>query len=360
MIACPKCSKDNQDHYKFCLGCGAELPRDAAPKKFTSPGTPPSGVERGVQRIIDEPTDHGHQASSPPLQVMQAAPVATAAPPAPAVAPEAPPAAPSAPSAGADGGGVDCPECGHHNAPSNRFCAECGFKMAAAPRPAAGSPAAAAPVEARPSTIRASLTVLRADGTDAGVFMLPDDAVTVGRDSGGVFAGDSYLSPKHATFLQNAGALFVKDEGSLNGVYRRLEKDAPVELKAGSHFRVGQEILRIEPLQKSDAADGVERFGSPGSGYVGRVALVIGRDATGNAFPIPETGLYLGRERGDVVFPEDGYVSGLHCKISVTDGKIFLTDLGSSNGTFVRLLGESPLAAGQILLMGQQLFRVSL
>ena len=35
MITCPKCSKENQDHYKFCLGCGAELPRDAAPKAFS-------------------------------------------------------------------------------------------------------------------------------------------------------------------------------------------------------------------------------------------------------------------------------------------------------------------------------------
>src|SRR5580692_8885488 len=43
VITCPKCSKDNQDHYKFCLGCGAELPRDAAPKPF-SPQTPAHGV----------------------------------------------------------------------------------------------------------------------------------------------------------------------------------------------------------------------------------------------------------------------------------------------------------------------------
>ena len=34
MIVCPRCSKENQDHYKFCLGCGAELPRDAAKKEF--------------------------------------------------------------------------------------------------------------------------------------------------------------------------------------------------------------------------------------------------------------------------------------------------------------------------------------
>src|ERR1700691_6725592 len=47
VITCPKCSKDNQDHYKFCLGCGAELPRDAAPKPF-SPQTPTQGMRPQV------------------------------------------------------------------------------------------------------------------------------------------------------------------------------------------------------------------------------------------------------------------------------------------------------------------------
>ncbi len=40
VITCPKCAKDNQDHYKFCLGCGAELPRDPAPKPFPPPAAP--------------------------------------------------------------------------------------------------------------------------------------------------------------------------------------------------------------------------------------------------------------------------------------------------------------------------------
>ena len=46
MITCAKCGKENQDHYKFCLGCGAELPREAAAKKFPV-GTPPQGVQAG-------------------------------------------------------------------------------------------------------------------------------------------------------------------------------------------------------------------------------------------------------------------------------------------------------------------------
>ena len=55
MIVCPRCSKDNQDHYKFCLGCGAELPRNAAqPKSFTAP-TPPAGMPAPATNQEDDP-----------------------------------------------------------------------------------------------------------------------------------------------------------------------------------------------------------------------------------------------------------------------------------------------------------------
>jgi len=205
------------------------------------------------------------------------------------------------------------------------------------------------------------MVALRADGSEAGRYTLPDSAsVTVGRDTGSIFAGDSYLSPRHATLTRRGTDVLVKDAGSLNGVYLRLRPQEPWPLEFGDMFRIGQEIVRLEELaQQPPTADGVRRFGSPSKGYVGRLALVIGRDTTGNAFPIPERGVHCGRERGDILFSEDGYVSGLHCRIGRgADGRLALTDVGSSNGTFVRLKTEQVLSSGCILLMGQQLFRV--
>src|SRR4029453_1574586 len=102
----------------------------------------------------------------------------------------------------------------------------------------------------------------------------------------------------------------------------------PVELKPNDVFRIGQEIIRFEPLTAlAPSPDGVERLGAPSKGYVGRIALIIGRDTTGNAFPVPEAGIHLGRERGDVLFPEDGYVSGLHCHLAWDGERLTLTAL---------------------------------
>ena len=341
MITCLKCGKENQDHYKFCLGCGAELPRAAAAKPFTA-ATPPQGV--------------------PAVAAMPApAPMPTPSAAPPPVAPPPPIAAPVGvrPSTAASAA-VTCPQCGHVNGTGNRFCASCGYNLGAlAGASPSAAPAAAAPVASTyPQII---LTALRADGSEAGTYRLPDVAqITLGRDTGSIFAGDSYLSPRHATFTRRASQLSIKDEDSLNGVYLKLRPNEPCLLEFGDLFRIGQEIIRLEELRgQGRSPDNVDRFGSPAKGYIGRLALVIGRDTTGNSFPIPERGVHCGRERGDILFSEDGYVSDLHCSIAKgPDGKIYLTDVGSSNGTFVRLRSEHTVGATDILLMGQQLFRI--
>jgi pSer/pThr/pTyr-binding forkhead associated (FHA) protein len=365
VITCPKCAKDNQDHYKFCLGCGAELPRDAAPKPF-APQTPPQGLRTGGQPATAgavAPTARASGVPAPlptnapaPMPASVAAPVAASIPFGAGAGPVS--KAPLSATAPAPAGGtVLCPQCGHINTPQNQFCGSCGFRLGAPGKSAA--PAPVAPVDGAGGVV---LTALRADGSEAGTYRLPPGTVTVGRETGAIFGGDSYLSPRHATFSQpGPGQLRVKDEESLNGVYKKLARDVPVELKPNDVFRIGQEIIRFEPLAtQPPAADGVERLGAPSKGYVGRIALVIGRDATGNAFPVPESGVQMGRERGDVLFPEDGYVSGLHCRLTYEGGKIMLVDLGSSNGSFIRLREEAELQAGDVLLMGQQLFRIAL
>ncbi|MEO7034798.1 MAG: FHA domain-containing protein, partial [Polyangiaceae bacterium] len=343
VITCLKCGKENQDHYKFCLGCGAELPRAAAAKPFTA-ATPPQGVPAvAIPMPMPAPV-------AAPMPQGGPAPIGSQRPPMPA-----------APVAAAAAAAVVCPQCSHVNGTNNRFCASCGYNLGAL---AGASPSAAPPAapiittSAGPSIV---LTALRADGSEAGTYRLPDaQVITLGRDTGSIFAGDSYLSPRHATFTRRGMQLSIKDEDSLNGVYLKLRPNEPCLLEFGDLFRIGQEIIRLEELKgQGRSPDGVDRFGSPSKGYIGRLALVIGRDTTGNSFPIPERGVHCGRERGDILFSEDGYVSGLHCSIAKgPDGRIYLTDVGSSNGTFVRLRAEHQVGATDILLMGQQLFRI--
>jgi pSer/pThr/pTyr-binding forkhead associated (FHA) protein len=211
----------------------------------------------------------------------------------------------------------------------------------------------------RAAVERARLVLIRPDGTEGGHHSLMEGDSSVGRDSGGVFANDPFLSPRHASFSVSNGTVTVRDEASLNGIYIRIERQQPVELHDGDVFRIGQEILRFEafhPMPRQ--ADGTERIGAEAEGLVGKIVLVTGRESFASAFPVPVTGLYLGRERGDILFPEDGYVSGLHCQLAVNQGRLTVTDVGSSNGSYVRLNSPRAVRNGDFLLLGQQLFRV--
>ncbi len=370
MIVCSRCSKENQDHYKFCLGCGAELPRESSrPRSFSAPtppgGSPKAGTGTKPPRRMQpakavaaaEPVAQAVEVDSrPPVQAVRSEP-APAIEPAPVVDPLSQELSPLAEAT------APCTNCGAQVPENFRFCHVCGHDLHAAPANNGASDAPAERVSAPAvaparSAARAKLVLIQPDGSEGEAFSLQDGPTLIGRSTGGIFANDAYLSPEHTEFRFEGDQLVVKDMESLNGIYIRIEPEVPIELFDGSVFRIGQEILRFElPRAPDPSPDGTQLMGSPHQGFIGRICLVIGRETTGNCFPIPPQGIHLGRERGDVVFPEDGYVSGLHCRIHSEVGHVFLTDLGSSNGTFVRVLNESFVPKGTFVLMGQQLFR---
>ncbi|MGD8316388.1 MAG: FHA domain-containing protein [Myxococcales bacterium] len=362
MIVCSRCSKENQDHYKFCLGCGAELPRyGSKPRSFAAPEPQEGSSPRA--RTTSAPPGMGAQdealAAAPGVRLDPEPARATHAEPQPAEDPLPPELAPL---------GDDtspCVHCGAQVPVTFRFCHVCGHDLQSegqAQLASSDSPAervsAPAVAESERDAKRARLVLIQPDGSEGEAFPLSGGKTLIGRGTGGIFANDAYLSPEHAEFRFEDDQLVVRDMESLNGIYIRIEPDVPIELFDGTIFRIGQEVLTFEaPAAPDPEPDGTQHMGSPHQGFLGRVSLVIGRKTTGNSFPVPPQGIHLGRERGDVLFPEDGYVSGLHCRIHSEVGHVFLTDVGSSNGTFVRVSNESYVPNGTFVLMGQQLFR---
>src|SRR4051812_47241670 len=78
-------------------------------------------------------------------------------------------------------------------------------------------------------------------------------------------------------------------------------------------------------------------WGSPDPGYRFRLIQLLEGGLRGAAFPLKEGDNALGREVGDITFPNDGFVSGRHALLTVRDTRLVIRDFGSSNGTFVRL-----------------------
>jgi hypothetical protein len=274
------------------------------------------------------------------------------------------PPAPAAPQ-----GARGCPSCGSSVPPSFRFCGTCGFRMdegsAPMPMPPPGGPPmggppmgmmGGAPQPARQQQL--SMTLIRPDGSEGGTHQLRPGENKLGRSFGPVFENDGYLSPVHAQLDIRGTSAMVKDLDSLNGVFVKMTQEE--ELTNGQILRIGQELLRFELIAAPEpTADGTELMGSPNPGYWGKLTVIIGRDITGAAFPLLGDSVTLGRERGEINFPDDGYVSGLHARVSLRDGRVFLADLGSSNGTFIKVNGERAVGHESFVLLGQQLFRLN-
>ena len=68
--------------------------------------------------------------------------------------------------------------------------------------------------------------------------------------------------------------------------------------------------------------------------------------------------IVLGREEGDIVFRDDAFMSRRHAAITWDGKRAQITDLGSSNGTFVRLTGPTSIKHGDHVRMGDQLLRI--
>ena len=322
MITCTSCAHANDPHFKFCKACGNELP---------SPRSMPTPTTRGWLDMDDkliESTNIGH-----PLERLEVAPSLR-----------------EAQAASAPASARACSSCGAVSPASFTFCGQCGNRMDA-PIPTLRNLTSG-------GVTQGSLVLVRADGTEGGSHQLLLGTTIIGRGKGPLFDGDGYLSPRHAELVLGAEGATLADTGSLNGIFCRLTEEE--ELFDGDVFRIGQELLRFDLLPPAEPlADGTHIMGSPQANAWGRVVLVVAREQDGTAYSLSGESIIFGRERGDVLFPEDGYVSGTHARVSLRNGRHYLADLNSSNGTFIRLRGARDVASGTLVLMGQQLFRIT-
>lgn len=217
------------------------------------------------------------------------------------------------------------------------------------------------------ATARAKLTLLRGDGEDGVSFTLAGQDHAAGRgDCPIAFPDDQFLSPTHCTFFYRPHAggpadLVVRDEGSLNGVYVRIHGTIPLE--AGATVLVGEQVLTVSVARQPE--DVPDQTGTYYSASMPRAATMeikqsLRGGTPGWCYRVDGDVIVLGREGNDINFPEDPFISGRHAEVRLADGALSVTDLGSRNGTFVRIVGERVLSHGDYVFLGQQLLRVEI
>ena len=324
-------------------------------------------------------------------------------------------AAPVAPATRPQGSTITCPRCGTQTPLGFAYCQQCGFHMQAPPvspasevitnirprSPSASPPIANAAGGARldgpidphagtmaqddkartPISARAAVAPLASaatspswgtavlvnrDGSDGQRYALGGEYITLGRAGSDIaFDEDRFLGRPHARIERGGdGVVKIQALDTLNGVFRKT--DVPVELVDGTTILIGREVLRYERVEPEESKahplvrHGVALFGSPPRDPWGRFVALVPSGGYRDVRHLAGDEIVLGREDGDIVFRDDAFLSRRHAAVTWDGKRAQISDLGSSNGTFVRIAGPTVLKHGDHVRMGDQLLRIEL
>lgn len=350
MKMCPKCGWDNDNSYNFCLGCGYQLPMgDSSFDPPTDLLTKNSNEGSNASAFVSgKPSDMGEAVSSGANKSDDAIAETTAQ------------------VFFSKDRDQNCPQCDGIIPTQNRFCGSCGYRLLD-PEPPPPPPPKVEKAPPPPPKPSAKLVLLLPNGQEGGTYPLKPDRTQIGRKQGNIlFLDDPFVSPLHATFTRiNEEEMTISDEKSLNGLFIRL--NGQKELQNNDILLLGKQLLRFEKIEQTPenySGNLLDRntpeWGSPYGPYWGRLVQLIANGQVGNAVLLGGEQVDLGRERGQITFPGDRFISGLHARVAHQENRFFLEDLGSRNGTFMQIRDSHTVRHNDILIIGEQLLRVEL
>jgi pSer/pThr/pTyr-binding forkhead associated (FHA) protein len=158
----------------------------------------------------------------------------------------------------------------------------------------------------------------------------------------------------------------LRDLDSTNGVYVQIRK--PHLLQDGDLLLLGLEVLQFQTVNHAErglghaSQHGTLLFGSPLASRRARLCQRTVEGVTRDVYHLFRDETVIGREVGDIVFTADPFLSRRHAAIrrNALTGDFSLVDLDSSNGTFLAIRGDVSLVHGDLVRIGQQLFRLDL
>lgn len=115
----------------------------------------------------------------------------------------------------------------------------------------------------------------------------------------------------------------------------------------------GEKVSQAEPSQGSRTS----AFRTEKARSGGHLVLLDDGGQPTSKHPLAGTETTIGRADADIAFPDDPFLSPLHAQIGARDGKLYLRDLGSRNGTWYFLEEPYRLQDGDLMLVGSQVIR---
>lgn len=207
------------------------------------------------------------------------------------------------------------------------------------------------------------LTVVHGAVPSGMTWSLSGTSHSIGRGGADVdLVEDPHVNSDHANLNRKGSDWTISDNDSLNGIYARL--DGAKNLDDGEFFRVGNQLFRFEKVQdreqEKDSEDTIY-FTSPRRDVSFRVIQVLEGGIPGISSNSTSGEVTIGGDGATIGFSSDENLSRRHARVfQDAKGKYMLEDLGSTNGTYVRIGGSHPVRTGDLLYIGEQLLRVDI
>jgi pSer/pThr/pTyr-binding forkhead associated (FHA) protein len=240
---------------------------------------------------------------------------------------------------------TQCPICGQMNPPGELYCVECGFLLTSE-------------TPAETSTPTGAFPKLRdASGRE---FLLKAGENLIGRDpSSDVLLSDGTVSRRHARIVIEENTAYLEDLGSTNGTRLNGQAMSPgqrVPLPPQAELQFGSVKLTLELPEGFETPIVAEEVAPP-------LAYLVHQQDPSQRYPLYARPLKIGRRAGNDIVIADPYMSGVHASIEIVGNEVRITDLGSTNGTFigeVRLTPNLPTSVepGAVFTMGKTQFVV--
>lgn len=174
--------------------------------------------------------------------------------------------------------------------------------------------------------------------------------------------GDDTVAPMHACIVRQGREYVIYDSGTPHGTIVNGQRIQQAMLPGGSVIQIGSHVLEFSMRGQSGPAPVVDqaRVAQPIQPVVVHPALmVVGGPHAGTRVDIVGA-VEIGREGSGLRLDRDANASRRHARVELAPSGLLVTDLGSTNGTFVngQKITTSALRPGDVLRVGNSEMRV--
>ncbi len=173
-------------------------------------------------------------------------------------------------------------------------------------------------------------------GTPQAYFLTESSSITIGRSSqNDICIPDRHVSRQHTAIKYTDGIFMIADLKSANGTFvNDLQLTEPFPLASGDVIRLYIPTLVFQLIENNNRAQHVRQADTLNQDQL----EIISGLQQGHIIPLLLQTITIGRATSNAIWEvglQDPSVSRPHARLSHIDGRWYLADLNSSNGTFI-------------------------